>query len=104
MENDYEKFNNLCVADSLELTTFNTGDQTPNIRNVQVFEYCEGVPGGHKPITWFNVSKPPAGLDKMATYQLVIQCDLQLIAEDFKMIFRARVGSKKWAIEFSLVE
>ncbi|KAK7104209.1 hypothetical protein V1264_018965 [Littorina saxatilis] len=88
--------------DSLELNTFNTGDQTPNIRNVQVFEYCEGAPGGHKPISWSNVNKPPAGLDKMSSYQLVVQCDLQLLAEDFRMIFRARVGSKKVNIGFDI--
>ncbi|KAL8611006.1 hypothetical protein ACOMHN_042622 [Nucella lapillus] len=88
--------------DNLELHTFNTGEHTPNVRNVQVFEYCEGVPGNHKPITWFSISKPPAGLDKMTSYQLVVQCDLQLMSEDFKMIFRARVGSKKVNIGFDM--
>ncbi|XP_076463535.1 extended synaptotagmin-1-like isoform X2 [Babylonia areolata] len=88
--------------DNLELHTFSTGEQTPNVRNVQVFEYCEGIPGGHKPITWFSINKPPAGLNKMSNYQLVVQCDVQLLSEDFKMIFRARVGSKKVNIGFDM--
>jgi hypothetical protein len=86
----------VCFSDSLELNTFTTGEQTPIVRNVQVFEYCEGILGKqYKPITWFSIGKPPAGLDKMSTYQLVIQADVQIVAEDFKMIFRARVGSKR---------
>lgn len=88
--------------DSLELNTFTTGEQTPTLRNVQVFEYCEGVQGGHKPITWFNVNKPPAGLDKMSSYQLVVQCDAQLMSEDFRMIFRARIGTKTVNVGFDI--
>nr|KAG5694610.1 hypothetical protein BaRGS_015023 [Batillaria attramentaria] len=88
--------------DSLELNAFTTGEQTPSLRNVQVFEYCEGVQGGHKPITWFNISKPPAGLDKMSSHQLVVQCDAQLMAEDFRMIFRARMGTKKVNVGFDM--
>lgn len=65
------------------------------MRNVQVFEYCEGVVGSRKPISWFNVNKPPAGLDKMTSYQLVVQFDTHMICDDFRMVFRARVGSKK---------
>lgn len=77
------------------MVAFSSGEQTPNVRNVKVFEYCEGMPNGQKSITWFNVNKPPAGLNKMSTYQLGIQFDVQMMAEDFSMIFRARVGSKK---------
>lgn len=87
--------------DSLELNTFSTGEQTPIIRNVQTFEYCEGVPGG-QPVSWLNVNKPPAGLDKMSTFQLVVQFDVQLLCEDFRMIFRARVGSKKVNLGFDM--
>lgn len=87
--------------DHLELITFTTGEQTPHLRNVQVFECSEGAQS-HKPATWISVNKPPAGLDKMATYQLVIQSDVNMMSEDFRMIFRARVGSKKVNVGFDM--
>ncbi|XP_025104942.1 tricalbin-3-like isoform X2 [Pomacea canaliculata] len=88
--------------DNLEVTSFTTGEQTPSVRNVQVFEYCEGVVGSRKPISWFNVNKPPAGLDKMTSYQLVVQFDTHMICDDFRMVFRARVGSKKVNMSFDM--
>ncbi|XP_046355848.2 uncharacterized protein PYUK71.03c-like isoform X2 [Haliotis rufescens] len=89
--------------ESLALTTFNVGEQTPHIRNVRVFEFSEGVPGGHKPCTWFSVNQPPKGLDNMSTYQVVVESDVTMQCEDFKMIFRGRVGSKRVNVGFDMV-
>ena len=84
------------ISGSLELIVFSTGDQTPTFRNMKMLECSEGSRDVLcTPHSWSNINKPPVGLDKMANYQLVLQCDLQLIADDFKMIYRTRLGSQK---------
>ncbi|XP_055957357.1 uncharacterized protein LOC126821662 isoform X2 [Patella vulgata] len=88
--------------EKLELKTFTVGDQTPNIKHVRVFEFCEGVPGGHSNVTWVNVNQPPAGMDKMSSYKIVLETDLTLHCEDFKMVFRAKVGNKKVSLGFDM--
>ncbi|GFO03794.1 extended synaptotagmin-1, partial [Plakobranchus ocellatus] len=90
-------------VDSLELSAFNVGDQTPHIKNVRTFECSESTPGSLQPISWFNVHRPPAGLDKASSYQVVVEADISMMSEDFKMIFRGRVGSAKVNVGFDLV-
>ncbi|KAK3702728.1 hypothetical protein RRG08_042714 [Elysia crispata] len=90
-------------VDSLELSAFNLGEQTPHIKNVRTFECSESTPGSLQPISWFNVHRPPAGLDKASSYQVVVEADISLMSEDFKMIFRGRVGSAKVNVGFDLV-
>ncbi|XP_041353742.1 tricalbin-3-like isoform X2 [Gigantopelta aegis] len=89
--------------ESLHLKTFDVGAQTPNIRNVRVFEFAEGVPGGRKPCSWFSVGRPPVGLHNMSSFQIVVEIDVSMLCEDFKMIFRGRVGSKRVNVGFDMV-
>ncbi|ESP01610.1 hypothetical protein LOTGIDRAFT_238227 [Lottia gigantea] len=88
--------------EKLELKTFTVGNQTPNVKNVRVYEFCEGVPGGQKPITWVSVNKPPAGIDRMSTYKVIVESDITLHCEDFKMIFHAKVGNKRVSLGFDM--
>lgn len=75
--------------------TFTFGDYTPTIKHINAFEYADGIPGGRKPISWTNINKPPVGLDKLTSYQIVIEMDVASVCEDFKMIFRSTIGSGK---------
>ncbi|CAG5128727.1 unnamed protein product, partial [Candidula unifasciata] len=90
-------------VDSLELVAFNVGEQTPNIKNLRTFECSESTPGSLQPISWFNVHRPPAGLDKLSSYQVVVEADINTMSDDFKMIFRGRVGSSRVSVGFDLV-
>ncbi|CAL1533878.1 unnamed protein product [Lymnaea stagnalis] len=90
-------------VDSLEVVNFTVGEQTPNVRNMRTFECSESTPGSLQPISWFNVHRPPAGLEKLSTYQVVIEADVSMVSEDFKMIFRGRVGSSRVNVGFDLV-
>uniref|UniRef100_A0A0B7ARF5 Uncharacterized protein n=1 Tax=Arion vulgaris TaxID=1028688 RepID=A0A0B7ARF5_9EUPU len=90
-------------VDSLELVTFSVGEQTPNIKNLRTFECSESTPGSLQPISWFNVHCPPAGLDKLSSYQVVVEADISMMSDDFKMIFRGRVGSSRVSVGFDMV-
>ncbi|XP_055878797.1 uncharacterized protein LOC106052623 isoform X3 [Biomphalaria glabrata] len=90
-------------VDGLEVSSFTVGEQTPNIKNVRTFECSESTPGSLQPISWFNVHRPPAGLQQLSSYQVVVEADLSLVSEDFKMIFRGRVGSGKVSLGFDMV-
>ncbi|XP_059178126.1 uncharacterized protein LOC131957377 isoform X2 [Physella acuta] len=89
-------------VDSLEVSSFSIGEQTPNFKNVRVFECSETTPGSLQPISWFNVHRPPAGLVNLSSYQVVIETDVSMMSEDFKMIFRGRVGSSKVNVGFDM--
>lgn len=79
----------------MELVSFEFGQQTPAFKYVQAFEYSEGVPGGHKPVTWVSIHSPPCGLEKMSNYQVVIQAEVDTVCEDFRMVFRSTVGKAR---------
>lgn len=78
----------------LELIAFTFGDITPCIRNVKAFECSDGVKG-FKPASWSSVTQPPAGLDKMSSFQIVLEADIASRCEDFRMVFRARAGGQR---------
>ena len=75
--------------------SFTLGDQTPFVRYMKVYEYSEGMPGGRKqPATWLSLLQPPADMPKLPQYQIVLEIDIGLQCEDFKMIFKAKFGTK----------
>ncbi|XP_053395877.1 uncharacterized protein LOC123544970 isoform X2 [Mercenaria mercenaria] len=84
---------------NLELTGFTFGDITPCIRNIKAFECTDGV-RGFKPASWSDVTHPPAGLDKMSTFQIVLEADIASRCEDFRMVFRARAGGERIGLSF----
>ncbi|KAL5008759.1 hypothetical protein ScPMuIL_014340 [Solemya velum] len=88
--------------DHIELTAFTFGGQTPSIRHVHVFEYSDGV-GGSKPVTWVSIDKPPRGLDKMSSFEVVLEADISTQCEDFRMVFSSRVGSKRIGLSFDTI-
>ncbi|XP_060558293.1 uncharacterized protein LOC132718594 [Ruditapes philippinarum] len=83
----------------LQLVGFTFGDITPCIRNVKVFECADGVQG-FKPASWSSVTQPPAGLDKMSSFQIVLEADIASRCEDFRMVFRARAGGERVGLSF----
>lgn len=76
------------------MTSFTFGDATPSIRCIKAYECLDGV-RGFKPASWSNVTLPPAGLEKMSTFQIVLEADTSSRCEDFRMVFRARAGGEK---------
>ncbi|XP_021363812.1 extended synaptotagmin-1-like isoform X2 [Mizuhopecten yessoensis] len=88
--------------DKMELLSFQFGDQTPAVKYVRAFEYSEGVPGGHKPVSWVSVHSPPCGLEKMSNYQVVLQAEVDTVCEDFKMVFRSTIGKARMGLSFDM--
>ena len=84
----------ISFIDNLELTGFTFGDITPSLRCVKAFECSDGVPG-FKPASWSSICQPPVGLEKLSAYRVVLEADMASRCEDFRMVFQARVGSKK---------
>ena len=64
------------------------------MKYVHVYEYVDGGPGGKKPMSWSNVAQPPPGLVTAQQYQVVIEAEVGLNCDDFKMIFRTRMGGR----------
>ncbi|XP_033734634.1 extended synaptotagmin-1-like isoform X2 [Pecten maximus] len=88
--------------DKMELLSFQFGDQTPAFKYIRAFEYSEGVPGGHKPVSWVSVHSPPCGLGKMSNYQVVLQAEVDTVCEDFKMVFRSTIGKARVGLSFDM--
>ena len=83
-------------SESIELDAFSLGECTPFVQYVKVFEVGDG---GKKPMSWMNINQPPPGLPQAQYYQAVVEADVGLQSEDFKMIFRTRLGGK-WSVYF----
>ncbi|XP_060068931.1 extended synaptotagmin-1-like [Ylistrum balloti] len=88
--------------DKMELLSFTFGDKTPAFKYVRAFEYSEGVPGGHKPVSWVSVHSPPCGLEKMSNYQVVLQAEVDTACEDFRMVFRSTIGKARMGLSFDM--
>ena len=88
---------NFVFIDHIELAGFTFGDLTPSIRSVKVFECIDGVIG-IKPASWSSITQPPMGLDKMSSYQVVIETNMASRCDDFRMVFRARLGGKRLGV------
>ena len=71
------------------MDSFTLGENTPYVKYVQVYECIDA--GGRTPMTWTNVGSPPPQLTALQQYQLVIEADVGLQCDDFKMVFRTRV-------------
>ena len=84
----------MTLSEHIELESFTLGDKTPFIKYLQVYEYAEGSAGGKKAVSWSTVTQPPAGLPRLQQYQIVLEADVGLHCEEFKMIFRTRLGGK----------
>ena len=86
-----------CVSESIELHSFSLGDNTPFIKYIQVYECFGGKGGGgakRRPASWAGIIQPPPGLRTTQQFQIVLEADMGLQCEDFKMIFRTRLGGK----------
>lgn len=81
--------------EQLELLTFSLGINTPTVRHIRVFEYAEGVPRGSKTLAWLDITKPPPGLENKSSFKVVVEVDVDMISEDFRMIFKVGLGSRK---------
>ena len=81
----------LFISESIELHSFTVGENTPFIKYMKVYECSDN---NKKPLSWLNISSPPPGLALSQNYQIVLEADVALHAEDFKMVFRTRLGGK----------
>jgi hypothetical protein len=78
--------------ESVDLKTFNMGNKTPFVKYVHVHEAADGK---KCPMSWTNISSPPNGLAHLQKYELIIEADVGLLCEDFKMVLNARLGGKR---------
>ncbi|XP_078674088.1 uncharacterized protein LOC144912546 isoform X3 [Branchiostoma floridae x Branchiostoma belcheri] len=79
--------------DSIELTCFTLGDQTPHFHLVKAYEYSDMMTNP-RVATPENITSPPLDMAKVSDYQLVLEADVGLCCADFKMIYTARLGGK----------
>ena len=79
-------------TESVELSDFSLGENTPFVKFIRVFELL----GSRKAASWMSVSQPPPGLPQFAKYQVILEVDMGLYCDDFKMIFQTRFGGKRW--------
>ena len=94
-------------AESIELHSFSLGDNTPFIKYMQVYECVGGEGGGcgtkRRAASWAGIIQPPAGLPTSQQFQIVLEAEVGLHCEDFKMIFRTRLGGK-WSVLVHFVD
>lgn len=88
----------------IELSTFTLGTNTPSIRHVRVFEYAEGIPRGSKTLAWLDVTKPPPGLENKSEFKVVVEVDVDMLCEDFRMVFKILVGGKNIGFNVAVEE
>ena len=74
------------LAENIELSSFVIGD-TPHVKYVKVFEPSSGT-SGLQTASWTPSCKPGP------EHQLVLEGDIGLHSEDFKIVFKTRLGSK----------
>ena len=79
----------LSIIDSLELTEFDFANQTPFVKNIQIFD----PPTQNTPANEFQ--SPSTGSTKTV---IVANMDIGLVAPDSKLVFKARIGGKRWVI------
>ena len=76
----------LSIIDSLELTEFDFGNQTPFVKNIQIFDPpTQNTPGN-------EFQSPSTGSTKTV---IVANMDIGLVAPDSKLVFKARIGGKR---------
>ncbi|GAB1609829.1 extended synaptotagmin-1-like isoform X3 [Argonauta hians] len=88
----------------LELLTFSLGVSTPTVRHIRMFEYAEGVPRGSKTLAWLDITKPPPGLENKSSFKVVAEVDVDMISEDFRMIFKVGLGSRNIGFNVAIEE
>ncbi|KAK3591562.1 hypothetical protein CHS0354_041607 [Potamilus streckersoni] len=88
--------------DALELMVFTFGDLTPTARSVKVLESPDGAKE-FLPATWNSITNPPLGLDKMGAYRVLLEVDMTCNCDDFRMVFRGRVGNERVGLNFDAV-
>ncbi|XP_036359565.1 uncharacterized protein LOC115212982 isoform X4 [Octopus sinensis] len=88
----------------LELLTFSLGINTPTVRHIRVFEYAEGVPRGSKTLAWLDITKPPPGLENKSSFKVVVEVDVDMISEDFRMIFKVGLGARNIGFNVAIEE
>ena len=52
----------------------------------------DGLPGGRKQASWFNVGKPPKELNKLDRYHVVLDMEAGLHCEQFKMVLGTKIA------------
>uniref|UniRef100_A0A0L8HMH5 Uncharacterized protein n=1 Tax=Octopus bimaculoides TaxID=37653 RepID=A0A0L8HMH5_OCTBM len=90
--------------EQLELLTFSLGINTPTVRHIRVFEYAEGVPRGSKTLAWLDITKPPPGLENKSSFKVVVEVDVDMISEDFRMIFKVGLGARNIGFNVAIEE
>lgn len=74
----------------MELRHFTLGDQTPHVSSVRAFDVTGG--GVRRPLNASTLARPPAGLALRLNHQVVLEADVRLDCDDFRMVLRARFG------------
>lgn len=93
-------------SESIELHSFSLGANTPFIKFIQVFECFSGGEGGvamRRPASWAAIIPPPSSLTTTQTFQIVLEADLGLQCDDFRMVFRSRLGGKGCIFDVLLI-
>ncbi|KAK2187825.1 hypothetical protein NP493_153g05005 [Ridgeia piscesae] len=81
-------------VDSIELSSFSVGEHTPYVKYVQAYECTDKLGRLKKPMSWTNIMCPPPGLSHCQQYEMVLEADVGLQCDDFKMVFATRLGGK----------
>ena len=79
------------------LKTFTFGDTTPFLKYVKVFEQnvnSADSGSGVAEMSWRNIIRPPQGLPQLGHYSVIVEGDVGLQCEEFKMLFSCRLGGK----------
>ena len=50
-------------------------------------------------MSWASVGSPPGGLSRVQSYQVVLETEVGLLCDDFKMVFCARLGGKRYVFK-----
>ena len=79
------------VSDNVSIKSFTLGEHAPYIQHIQVFEVSDGLPGGRKQASWYNVGDPPKELHRMEKYQIVMDMEAGMHCENFKMVLQTKL-------------
>ena len=82
------------LSENIEVSAFSLGETTPFIKYMKVYECGEWRTGGRKALSWLTVGQPPPGLAQSQQYQIVLEADVALHCDEFKMVFTTRLGGK----------
>ncbi|XP_064636611.1 uncharacterized protein LOC135493308 [Lineus longissimus] len=80
------------ILDHVAVKSFTLGEHAPYIQHIQVFEVSDGLPGGRKQASWYNVGEAPKELCNMEKYQIVMDMEAGMYCEHFRMVLQTKLA------------